>query len=147
MSVSAVRRGSFIGRESELARPAVACAHRARIEALPDAVERPDQLAYHWWQAEDTPKARLYNERAAAAALATFAFADAATYLQRTLSLCDDPLERARLLTELGAAQRSNGNPDAAVSWCLAATDSFTARGIWTGNRAAHVRGRRACER
>jgi DNA-binding CsgD family transcriptional regulator len=99
------------------------------IEARPDAAERLDELAYHWWQAEDTSKARLYNERAAAAALSAFAFADAVTYLQRALSLCDDPLERARLLSELGAAQRSNGNPDAAVTWCLAATDSFTARG------------------
>ncbi len=95
------------------------------LEALPDDVDRLDELAYHWWRAGDSERARHYNERAAAVAMGLCAYADAIDYLERTLPLCADPLERARLMGVLGTAARSKGDSDAAIRWCLAAATAF----------------------
>lgn len=95
------------------------------LEALPGDVDRLDELAYHWWRAGDSKRARHYNERAASIAMGLCAYADAIVYLERTLPLCGQPLERARLMGVLGTAARSNGDSGAAIRWCLDAATAF----------------------
>ncbi|MBC5809561.1 MAG: AAA family ATPase, partial [Candidatus Eremiobacteraeota bacterium] len=95
------------------------------LEALTDGEDRLDELAYHWWQAVCPQRARHYNELAAFGALRLCAYADAIVYLERTISLTDDVFERARLMSLLGTASRSDGNSEAAVRWCFDAVAAF----------------------
>jgi DNA-binding CsgD family transcriptional regulator len=99
------------------------------LETLPDAGAHLYELADHWWEAAQPERARLYNERAAAAALAICAYADACVYLERALSFSAEPVERARLMAQLGLTCRSNGNSADTVRWSLNAATAFAEAG------------------
>jgi len=75
------------------------------LEALPDADDRVAELAHHWWEVRNLPKALESSERAGDAAFALRAHAEALTYFERALELTEDDERRhASLLRKVGAA-------------------------------------------
>jgi tetratricopeptide (TPR) repeat protein len=98
-------------------------AHRVVAESLEelcgdDPGDRIGELAYHWANAtrpEDATKAILYAQRAGDRALSQLAPDEAVRWYREALDLLertevDDDRHRARLLTDLGTAQRDAGD-------------------------------------
>jgi class 3 adenylate cyclase/tetratricopeptide (TPR) repeat protein len=57
------------------------------IEALPDALQRVEELAYHFDEGKDADRARRYRSDAAAAATRVYAWPRAAEHLERAIAL------------------------------------------------------------
>lgn len=89
-----------------------AVAVEARHKAHPDFALRFSELAHHWEQAGDRPRASDYLERAADHALATAAHGEARELLQRLLALATDApkAKRGRWNRRLGEASYALGD-------------------------------------
>jgi len=86
------------------------------LESLPDAADRVDELAYHWFEARDLAKALEYCDRAGDAAFAVNAFADATTYFERAIECAaDDADRRSHLLRKLAFALNAAGLAERAL--------------------------------
>ncbi len=100
------------------------------LESLPDASERLDELAYHWWEARDLEKAFEYSDRAGDAAFALNAFSDAVSYYERALELTpNDEDRRANILRKLALSLNAGGLAEQALRALHEAIDISVARG------------------
>ncbi len=100
------------------------------LEALPDANDRLDELAYHWWEARNSAKALEYSDRAADAAFAVNAFSEAATYYERALELVgSDGDRRSNLLRKLALSLNAAGLAERALRALQEAIDIRVSRG------------------
>ncbi len=100
------------------------------LESLPDAHERLDELAYHWWEARDPAKALEYGDRAGDAAFAVNAFSEAANYFQRAVELvANDDERRSRMLQKLALSLNAAGLPEQALRVLQEAIEICVARG------------------
>ncbi len=100
------------------------------LEALPDAADRIDELAYHWFEARDRSKALEYCDRAGDAAFAVNAFADATAYYQRAIDCAgDDSDRRSELLRKLAFSLNAAGSAEGALQALRASIDIRIALG------------------
>lgn len=97
--------------------------------------EHPAELAYHWWEAREPAKAARYNELSGDAAVAVFAYRDAAISYERALSAgtslgpppADLQMKLAGALFEAGAANRARELFEAAAAQYEAAAKAEAA--------------------
>jgi DNA-binding SARP family transcriptional activator/tetratricopeptide (TPR) repeat protein len=94
--------------------------HRATAEVLEELyagslAEIASQLAFHWQQAKDEDKSRVYMLLAGQVALAAFANQDAERYFRQALALDPDDRQRAVTLAGLGEALRTQAKREEAV--------------------------------
>ncbi len=100
------------------------------LESLPDAGDRLDELAYHWWEARDRAKALEYCDRAGDAAFAVNAFSEAVTYYERALEFSrDDDDRRSQLLRKLAFSFNAGGFAERALPALQEAIDIRIALG------------------
>jgi DNA-binding CsgD family transcriptional regulator len=100
------------------------------LESLPDAGDRLDELAYHWWEARDRAKALEYCDRAGDAAFAVNAFSEAVTYYERALEFSrHDEDRRSHLLRKLAFSFNAGGQAERALSALQEAIDIRIALG------------------
>ena len=84
------------------------------LEHEPGGIERNlDLLAHHYWLSDDEPKKRVYLQRAAAAAQASYSNAAAIQYYERLVTLLPEA-ERVEALLELGKVLELVGRWDQA---------------------------------
>ncbi|MGA8576162.1 MAG: AAA family ATPase [Candidatus Cybelea sp.] len=68
------------------------------LERSPDAARAPEDLAYHFWQADRPDRAAAYYESAGDAAMAIFAYEDAAAFYARAAAgFQGEPAARTRV--------------------------------------------------
>lgn len=85
------------------------------LEAQSDREAHVAELAYHFWEANEKDRAAAYSERAADAALAVFAYEDAADAYEHALAGAVDPKQRAALNSKLGRALHQCGDAERAA--------------------------------
>jgi DNA-binding CsgD family transcriptional regulator/tetratricopeptide (TPR) repeat protein len=90
--------------------------HRRIAERL-EAGEGGDEAAYHWWAAGDADRAVAANEAAGDRAGAIFAYADAARFYERALSVAEGGA-RHRLVEKTAYAFCAVGEMVRAREWC-----------------------------
>ena len=102
----------------------------ATIEALPEGRRALQELAYHWWAAADGEKALVYGEQAGDAAMAFYAYDEAARLYGYSLDHLDPQSRRAGdLLMKIGFAHGRNGSKAIAVTKFRAAMLVFRGLG------------------
>jgi tetratricopeptide (TPR) repeat protein len=104
--------------------------HRATGEALealyPDRLpELAPQLAHHFREAGDDPRALHYSALAGTAALANFANAEAESHFRHALELARDPAQCAGLLSQIGEALLNQSRFDDAIQAWREAIDYY----------------------
>jgi len=109
-----------------------------RLESLPDASERCAQIAYHWSAARAGKKARYWNERAAQAAVAVYAYRDAIRFYTEALRWHDRrTTQRADLYERLGTLLYVEGCGDEPARWFASAREEYET--CFNGVGAAHA--------
>ena len=88
------------------------------LQALPDAAERAAELAFHWSAARIPDRARYYNERAAEAAVAVYAYRDAIAFYSAALRWEYPPgPQRAAVYEKLGTLLYIDGCGNEPGTW------------------------------
>jgi DNA-binding SARP family transcriptional activator len=82
------------------------------LEAGGEAVH-PAELAHHFTESGDAPKALEYSLEAGRRAAESLAYEDAAEHFERALRLLEDERPRCEVLLELGRVQLRQGSPAA----------------------------------
>ena len=86
------------------------------LEAGGEAVH-PAELAHHFTESGDAPKALRYSLEAGRRAADSLAYEDAAEHFERALRLLEDDRPRCELLLELGRVQLRQGSPAARATF------------------------------
>ncbi|MDQ2866266.1 MAG: LuxR C-terminal-related transcriptional regulator [Candidatus Eremiobacteraeota bacterium] len=104
------------------------------LQALPDCAERVAELAFHWSAARVPDRARYYNERAAEAAVALYAYRDAIGFYSAALRWDYPPgPQRAAVYEKLGTLLYIDGCGNEPVAWFERCREEYAAIGDKAG--------------
>ena len=102
----------------------------ARLEEAPHASSGVEDLAYHWWQAQNYEKAAHYNEIAGDTASRLYAFGDAAVFYDRAIAATEKlGFARPDLWTTFGRILLCAGSGERSRKAYQRALDHYEAQG------------------